>query len=157
MAPQPPIDISTKFGRRRRHLKSKLGCSTCKQRKVKCDERFPQCNNCIKRKVHCGYLDILHQAQEKQTSPISQDDFDEGCNWINCTLPPSPANNSPQSDESDGNSKDNTPTSPETSGVQTISVPLGMTPATSPIDLEHWDVDWLHVLSDEFLPKSINL
>ncbi|KAJ6094228.1 hypothetical protein N7467_003073 [Penicillium canescens] len=32
---------------RRAHLKSRLGCRVCKQRKVKCDERKPVCDRCV--------------------------------------------------------------------------------------------------------------
>ncbi|KAK0209327.1 hypothetical protein DFS33DRAFT_526661 [Desarmillaria ectypa] len=37
----------------RPHQKSRSGCNTCKQRKVKCDEAIPICNNCTKRCVEC--------------------------------------------------------------------------------------------------------
>ncbi|KAH8710016.1 hypothetical protein GQ44DRAFT_714789 [Phaeosphaeriaceae sp. PMI808] len=33
----------------RPHLKSKLGCRRCKDRKIKCDERRPVCGNCSRR------------------------------------------------------------------------------------------------------------
>lgn len=45
--------------RRKRHRNSRLGCDTCKKRKVKCLEDLPQCKNCIKYKVKCDYLDKL--------------------------------------------------------------------------------------------------
>ena len=31
-----------------------IGCSTCKAKRLKCDETKPSCNQCIKRKVTCG-------------------------------------------------------------------------------------------------------
>lgn len=43
--------------KRRRHKNSKLGCPNCKRRRVKCSEDLPQCHNCVKHKVRCGYLD----------------------------------------------------------------------------------------------------
>ncbi|KAK8118758.1 Sterol uptake control protein 2 [Apiospora kogelbergensis] len=41
---------------RRHHPKTRTGCSNCKSRKVKCDERTPACGNCIKHNVVCGFL-----------------------------------------------------------------------------------------------------
>lgn len=43
--------------KRKFHLKSRKGCSTCKKRRVKCDEAKPLCNNCVRMKLVCGYLD----------------------------------------------------------------------------------------------------
>ena len=33
--------------------RTKTGCHTCRTRRIKCDERKPECNNCIKSKRHC--------------------------------------------------------------------------------------------------------
>ncbi|KAK3290893.1 uncharacterized protein B0H64DRAFT_446710 [Chaetomium fimeti] len=41
---------------RRAHKKSRTGCSTCKSRKIKCDERHPACLNCISHGVECPFL-----------------------------------------------------------------------------------------------------
>ncbi|KAK0450492.1 uncharacterized protein EV420DRAFT_737289 [Desarmillaria tabescens] len=41
----------------RPHQKTRTGCKTCKQRKVKCDETLPICNNCTKRGVDCVWND----------------------------------------------------------------------------------------------------
>ncbi|KAK6220954.1 c6 zinc finger protein [Colletotrichum tabaci] len=38
------------------HRKSKLGCHTCKRRKIKCDELRPACQNCVRHLVHCDFL-----------------------------------------------------------------------------------------------------
>lgn len=43
--------------KRKYHLKSRSGCSTCKKRRVKCDESKPLCNNCVRMKLVCGYVD----------------------------------------------------------------------------------------------------
>ncbi|CAG8890874.1 unnamed protein product [Penicillium egyptiacum] len=40
---------------RRSHAKSRHGCSTCKRRRVKCDEQRPHCTNCVQRKQECVY------------------------------------------------------------------------------------------------------
>ncbi|KAK0438791.1 hypothetical protein EV421DRAFT_940653 [Armillaria borealis] len=37
----------------RPHHKSRKGCKTCKQRKVKCGEEPPKCKNCTKRGIEC--------------------------------------------------------------------------------------------------------
>ncbi|KAF2147490.1 uncharacterized protein K452DRAFT_354861 [Aplosporella prunicola CBS 121167] len=39
---------------RRSHRKTRTGCSQCKQRRVKCDERKPSCSNCTKRSTQCS-------------------------------------------------------------------------------------------------------
>ncbi|KAF7177981.1 hypothetical protein CNMCM7691_006621 [Aspergillus felis] len=40
---------------RRTHQKSRLGCKTCKKRRVKCDEKKPTCTNCRQHAVICEY------------------------------------------------------------------------------------------------------
>ncbi|KAK9479535.1 hypothetical protein V1514DRAFT_319029 [Lipomyces japonicus] len=41
--------------KRKSHRKSKTGCITCRQRRVKCDEQLPVCTNCVRHRVRCGY------------------------------------------------------------------------------------------------------
>ncbi|KAH8815505.1 hypothetical protein F5884DRAFT_181201 [Xylogone sp. PMI_703] len=41
--------------RRKKHAKSKCGCISCKERKVKCDEARPACSNCVNRRILCRY------------------------------------------------------------------------------------------------------
>ncbi|KAH7239511.1 hypothetical protein BKA59DRAFT_484627 [Fusarium tricinctum] len=40
---------------RRAHRKSRLGCQHCKKRKIKCDETWPVCRNCIRNNATCIY------------------------------------------------------------------------------------------------------
>lgn len=47
---------------RRPHLKSRHGCTTCKQRHVKCDEKGPPCGACQGRGTHCEYLGPQYKA-----------------------------------------------------------------------------------------------
>lgn len=48
---------------RRRHTNSRLGCSVCKAKKIRCDETLPQCKNCLKsKKGVCSYL-LLTQTE----------------------------------------------------------------------------------------------
>ncbi|KAF3903348.1 hypothetical protein AA313_de0208061 [Arthrobotrys entomopaga] len=43
------------FRHRKSHIKSKNGCFSCKDRRVKCDEDKPECQNCLKRTLRCEY------------------------------------------------------------------------------------------------------
>lgn len=70
--------------RQRRFLRSKNGCLTCRQRKVKCDERQPTCSRCSVEMRVCAYPEVqtaspgrpLHSQQQHrphhQQSPWSQ-------------------------------------------------------------------------------------
>ncbi|UQC77622.1 uncharacterized protein CLUP02_03091 [Colletotrichum lupini] len=51
---------------RRSHPKSRTGCRTCKNRKIKCDEHKPSCRNCIKHAVPCDFL----QSQRHSSSSV---------------------------------------------------------------------------------------
>ncbi|KAF6794653.1 C6 zinc finger protein [Colletotrichum sojae] len=53
---------------KRPHRKSKLGCKTCKKRKIKCDELRPACRNCVRHLVACDFLKI-HSRPPPPTSP----------------------------------------------------------------------------------------
>ncbi|EMC95825.1 hypothetical protein BAUCODRAFT_505599 [Baudoinia panamericana UAMH 10762] len=44
------------------HKKSRTGCDTCKQRRVKCDETRPSCKNCLLRGIKCRYSKRLCTA-----------------------------------------------------------------------------------------------
>ncbi|KAH8822970.1 hypothetical protein DL96DRAFT_1819641 [Flagelloscypha sp. PMI_526] len=58
----------------RSHKKSRLGCRTCRKRKVKCDETgFPNCNNCTKRAIKCDWpVEAAHGDDSRSLSePIS--------------------------------------------------------------------------------------
>ncbi|QSZ28931.1 hypothetical protein DSL72_003438 [Monilinia vaccinii-corymbosi] len=47
---------------RRSHIKSHHGCKQCKVRRVKCDERQPNCSRCIAYKRECTYNSVITQA-----------------------------------------------------------------------------------------------
>ena len=47
---------------RRKHQKSRRGCTTCKRRHIRCDEEYPRCRNCIKHQSPCAYPDAHHEA-----------------------------------------------------------------------------------------------
>ncbi|GMM46922.1 hypothetical protein DAPK24_034970 [Pichia kluyveri] len=44
---------------RKPHKKAKTGCSSCKKRRIKCDEGKPTCLRCEKRNLQCVYLPVL--------------------------------------------------------------------------------------------------
>ncbi|OAA54647.1 Zn(2)-C6 fungal-type DNA-binding domain protein [Cordyceps fumosorosea ARSEF 2679] len=57
-SPKPPITLSSPNTiaaavTKKRYSKTKLGCKTCKVRKIRCDETSPVCNNCIKSGRRC--------------------------------------------------------------------------------------------------------
>ncbi|ORX97950.1 hypothetical protein BCR34DRAFT_158633 [Clohesyomyces aquaticus] len=49
---------SSKVYRKRPHRKVKSGCTTCKRRKIKCDEEKPQCSNCARYNSECVYPSV---------------------------------------------------------------------------------------------------
>lgn len=53
---------------RRTHRKSRRGCLTCKQRRVKCDEGGPPCGACKLRATSCEYASPV---SSRQTSPLN--------------------------------------------------------------------------------------
>ncbi|KAJ9155173.1 hypothetical protein NKR23_g1663 [Pleurostoma richardsiae] len=53
---------------RRSHAKSRNGCRTCKQRRVKCDESGPPCTNCAIRGLSCAYGPTLARRSHPETS-----------------------------------------------------------------------------------------
>ena len=55
MKEESRLDLKAGF-KRKYHSKSRKGCSTCKKRRVKCDELKPSCGNCARMKLTCGYL-----------------------------------------------------------------------------------------------------
>ncbi|KAH8597385.1 hypothetical protein B0O99DRAFT_670457 [Bisporella sp. PMI_857] len=47
--------IEDQITRRRAHRKTRNGCTTCKARKIKCDEKKPQCTKCLVYGTDCKY------------------------------------------------------------------------------------------------------
>ncbi|KAK0207300.1 hypothetical protein IW262DRAFT_1302894 [Armillaria fumosa] len=56
----------------RPHQKTRTGCQTCKQRKVKCDESLPVCNNCIKRGIECVWGSTSPRPESEQSMVVAQ-------------------------------------------------------------------------------------
>ncbi|KAI0383420.1 hypothetical protein F5Y04DRAFT_251272 [Hypomontagnella monticulosa] len=51
------------------HTKSKSGCTTCKHRRVKCDEGKPQCANCLRRMAECVYVVAKRKSRSSTAEP----------------------------------------------------------------------------------------
>ncbi|KAF1921981.1 hypothetical protein BDU57DRAFT_511092 [Ampelomyces quisqualis] len=59
---------------RKGHTKSRRGCFNCKRRRIKCSERHPECNHCLKAGLQCEYpANILHATQRSLISPHPQE------------------------------------------------------------------------------------
>lgn len=68
---------NSKMPRRKKHRNSKLGCATCKRRRIKCTEDLPACSNCVKHRVHCEYLDYSpHQLEVFKTAKATHAEQD---------------------------------------------------------------------------------
>ncbi|KAK6202909.1 uncharacterized protein RJT21DRAFT_112844 [Scheffersomyces amazonensis] len=80
-------DINRKPIRRRKHKNSKLGCATCKLRRVKCTEDLPECSNCVKHKVKCDYLDYSEEQLDAIRQAKLTNQFDE----LSTKVPRSPS------------------------------------------------------------------
>lgn len=65
--------------KRKKHRNSKLGCATCKRRRVKCLENLPACTNCLKHRVRCEYLDYTEAQLEefRRAKLVQQSELDE--------------------------------------------------------------------------------
>jgi len=70
---------------RKPHTKSRLGCRTCKRRKIKCDETTPVCNNCTRFGVPCGY-DLSHPLPLRTSPSVTRESPRRGRPRSNWTL-----------------------------------------------------------------------
>lgn len=52
---QTPYNLTSAMPSRRTHTKSRNGCDTCRQRRIKCDESGVPCGKCAARQLHCQY------------------------------------------------------------------------------------------------------
>ncbi|KAL6707216.1 hypothetical protein ACN47E_004763 [Coniothyrium glycines] len=59
---------------RKGHTKSRRGCFNCKRRRIKCNEKHPDCNHCIKAGLQCEYpANIIQATQRPLPSPHPQE------------------------------------------------------------------------------------
>ncbi|KAE8395968.1 hypothetical protein BDV23DRAFT_168289 [Aspergillus alliaceus] len=56
------VDPRSEYHPRRSHKNSKNGCTTCKRRRVKCDERQPVCHRCQKYGALCIYIGLSPES-----------------------------------------------------------------------------------------------
>ncbi|KND89506.1 Transcriptional regulatory protein moc3, partial [Tolypocladium ophioglossoides CBS 100239] len=79
----PTANVPTQCTRtrqlRRPYTKTKLGCRTCKIRKVRCDETWPACGNCTKTGRACDGVASAHGAAQSPvvtfTAPLTLSNF----------------------------------------------------------------------------------
>lgn len=83
---------ASKMPRRKKHRNSKLGCATCKRRRIKCSEDLPACSNCVKHRVHCEYLDYSpHQLEVFRAAKFAREHETLTPTEKNETLPQPPS------------------------------------------------------------------
>ncbi|KAH6896811.1 hypothetical protein B0T10DRAFT_602223 [Thelonectria olida] len=56
---------------RRSHRKSRLGCSECKKRHIKCDESRPSCLNCSRTERQCSFAGLTANIPVASPAPSS--------------------------------------------------------------------------------------
>lgn len=72
----------TKAKVRKPHRKLRLGCLTCKARKIKCLETMPKCHQCVKSGRRCGFEDMdeetkaNHRAAQRLNEAIANSRVD---------------------------------------------------------------------------------
>ena len=57
---------------RRKHQKSRRGCTTCKRRHIRCDEGDPQCQNCVIHRSTCSYPEAHSWASSAVKPPTPE-------------------------------------------------------------------------------------
>ncbi|KAF2223746.1 hypothetical protein BDZ85DRAFT_273907 [Elsinoe ampelina] len=81
-----PVDGPSKGKRRQhgidhvKHKRTRSGCYTCRQRRVKCDETHPTCERCRKGKRECVYPDPSSLKPTRDPSKIRSVPADSGSN-----------------------------------------------------------------------------
>lgn len=56
---------------RRAHRKSRSGCTTCKAKRVKCDEKKPTCSRCLRNYTDCKYDKTTSKASEEPAFTVT--------------------------------------------------------------------------------------
>ncbi|KAL9468826.1 hypothetical protein ACSS6W_010520 [Trichoderma asperelloides] len=59
----PATLVVDPFRQKRPHHKSKRGCLQCRKRRVKCDERVPECSACIRRQEPCSFRPMSRRRE----------------------------------------------------------------------------------------------
>ncbi|KAK4972852.1 transcription factor [Elasticomyces elasticus] len=66
-----PLPCWAHLRMKRSHKKSRSGCVTCKQRRVKCDETKPRCQKCLSRGIACRYASSKERSTQKKAHDLS--------------------------------------------------------------------------------------
>jgi hypothetical protein len=66
---QPNFNDTLNTTTRRHHSKSRRGCTTCKRRRIKCDETRPACRQCVDYRRHCSFLDEPEHPPREPSPP----------------------------------------------------------------------------------------
>lgn len=81
---------------RRRHKNSHFGCKQCKRRRIKCNEQFPICTNCIKSRLTCSYQSLtqnqIDTIMAKKQQQEEEDNFESMLEDPNSHEQPSTSN-----------------------------------------------------------------
>ncbi|KAI1737614.1 hypothetical protein F4680DRAFT_209345 [Xylaria scruposa] len=72
-APKPELRV------RRYHSRSRNGCTTCKMKHIRCDERKPLCTNCLVKGGECGYTET--KAKPKSCAPCIVGQSEDAPQW----------------------------------------------------------------------------
>lgn len=70
---QDAVQETKDYITRRTHRKSRAGCSTCKVKRVKCDEKKPTCSRCLRNYTDCNYDANPPKALESSTFTVALD------------------------------------------------------------------------------------
>lgn len=66
-----PVQDTKDYVTRRTHRKSRAGCTTCKIKRVKCDEKTPTCSRCLRNYTHCNYDKITSKASKEPAFTVT--------------------------------------------------------------------------------------
>ncbi|OCF34426.1 hypothetical protein I317_03520 [Kwoniella heveanensis CBS 569] len=74
---------------KRKRVRSVMGCTLCRKRRVKCDEKKPKCTNCSRHPLRvCEYeFDIPHEASPSATLPSQPSEPLNADAWFDDTSP----------------------------------------------------------------------
>ncbi|KAF1992415.1 hypothetical protein K402DRAFT_321226 [Aulographum hederae CBS 113979] len=133
---QNPVPINP-----RKRSKSRLGCQTCKQKRLKCDETKPFCVNCRNRGLRCpGYEKKLKWSTKYEVFKPANISF----STARKTVPPSP-----EPPQEDPDQRDSPQDSNEVPVGQAVHVDFNI----DPVLLEPVQVS--HSLEDEAEPEGV--
>ena len=68
----PPSPAASQRGKGQRIKTKLISCTSCQQRKVKCDKGQPICSNCARHRASCVYVEPALPQRKKRKSPEEQ-------------------------------------------------------------------------------------